>query len=202
MSIPPRKSLIDGSAEKVYNIKECLIMAMSAKKRRETMKANEFEYLKVIADIEYELITSLQLYVVNGVLYDGQNVLLYNNEKYIFYPKNMVSNSTGIVPFDPINNPKLMQFLFNIYLRKYQMENDINIQSFFFTPIDEFGKSCVAARIRPGYDIVSDPFKSESLRFISFIAKQDEWMTASRLPEIDEYLVFLKEERMLERKKG
>jgi hypothetical protein len=176
-------------------------MAMSKKKYKELMLSNEPRYLSIINSIELEILMFLQLETRNNIVLDNGQPLLYQN-KFIHYPKEAIQDR-NIIPFDLINNSRLMQFLFSIYIRNYQIENNIQIQQFFLTPLNNEGYgSAVIRQSSMTSDIESGMYRNESLRFIDLILKNECSLIYNPLvlKEIDEYINFIKEEKILARK--
>lgn len=176
---------------------------MSKKAFKEMMYQNEPNYLSMIDRLEFDLFITLQLETRNNIVIDSfTNQPLSYNGKFICYPKDKIQDKT-IATFDPFNNPRFMQFIFSLYIRNYQRDGNI-VQSFFLTPINPNNTSCAVCRCGEGYninDISSNYFVNESLRYIDliFIMERNSGIS-NTLFDLDRYLSFIKEERMLERK--
>lgn len=173
---------------------------MTKKKFREMMLANEPRYLETMNSIEVELMIFLQLEVRNNIIIKNNQPLQYIDNRCIHFPKDVMNNRNATIPYDPINNVRFMQFLFNIYIQNYQIDNNISIQQFFLTPLDNEGFGGVV--IRPNYssqDLESAYYRNESLRYIDLILKTEGsfMYNESVFHELDEYLNFVKTEKSL-----
>lgn len=172
---------------------------LSKAKFKEMMYNNEPRYLSAIAQIEFDLFISLELETRNNIVIDSlTNQPLSCNGKFICYPKDTIQDKT-IIPFDPFNNPRLMQFLFSIYMRNIQRRGT-PVLAFFLTPIDVSGYGTAVCRSN-NKDISSNLFINEPLRYIDLILLMEG--NPSRYSvneELDKYFSFIKEEKILERK--
>ena len=118
---------------------------MSKKKYREMMYANEPNYINSMNLIETEVLMLLELETRNNIIIDINNQPLVYQNKFINFPKNVIQDK-NIIAFDIFNNTRLMQFLFTIYIRNYQINNNIPIQQFFLTPLTPEGYGSVVMR--------------------------------------------------------
>lgn len=179
---------------------------MSKKKYRELMYANEPNYINSMSLIETEILMLLELETRNNIVIDTNGQPLVYQNKFINFPKDVIQDK-NIVAFDIFNNARLMQFLFTIYIRNYQMNNSIPIQQFFLTPLTPEGYGSAVMRSEQlKSDITSDIYYNESIRYIDLILRNEGSMILMSnnqiLHEIDNYMNFIKEEKLLAAKKG
>lgn len=179
---------------------------ITKKKYREMMYANEPNYINSMNLIETEILMLLELETRNNIVIDTNGQPLVYQNKFINFPKNSIQDK-NIITFDIFNNTRLMQFLFTIYIRNYQINNNIQIQQFFLTPLTPEGYGSVVIRSEQlKSDITSNIYYNESIRYIDLILRNEGSMILMSnnqvLYEIDNYINFIKEERLLAAKKG
>lgn len=170
---------------------------MITKKYREKMMIKEPEYLKMISDIEYDILFMLQLRTNNGVVVGEFNNPIQSNGKYIYFPKENAM-AKNIVPFDPCFNINLITDLFMYHVKLLSIESGYDCQSINFSPVNFMtGLGTAICHFTNGYIVESSQFMNDPIKLIDLMFKLESNVDHELiLHDIDEYISFLKEERI------
>lgn len=168
------------------------------KKYREKMMAKEPEYLKMISDIEYDILFMLQLRTNNGVVVGEFGNPILSNGKYIYFPKEDVM-SKNVMSFDPCLNINVATDLFMYHVKLLSIENGYDCQSINFSPVNFMtGLGTAICHFTNGNIIESSQFMNDPIKLVDLMFKlESDIDTHSQiLHDIDEYITFLREERI------
>lgn len=116
--------------------------------------------------------------VRNGIIV-GENKqlpIIFNN-KYMSYDSSINGFNKNVTPFNPIFNPKLAQFLFQIFLKQWQIDNFGRnvIQSFYLTPVNEDGYGQAVCKYEDCITYASSlNLSNETLRYIDLLLRLSE----------------------------
>lgn len=142
--------------------------------------------LKLMCDLELELIYKLEICVDNGFLMqdDGKTVVKIDG-KPICFPKNLYDNF-NIIKFDPFFNKKINTMLFERFLAIYRKEHpNMYIESYFIA-VDATDMTRPIAVLRTGYgDYTSTKFMNETVCWLDLMFKLDGEDRSKELAFID-----------------
>lgn len=101
---------------------------------------------------------------VNLVDQDTGNALVFGN-KFIIYPGSR-SDRNSIV-FDPVNNWKILNYIFMYFLRKYSDENDIYVSAYYYLNNAEY--DAIEVKLEDNTKIKSKQYYRDCLRYLDII---------------------------------
>ncbi len=73
--------------------------------------------------------------------------------------------------FDPLNNPKFMNFLFSYFSNKLRMEQDICINVVYYKVIQNSRNSPLAIKANENKEYVSRIYSSETIKYLDLICQ-------------------------------
>ena len=154
--------------------------------------------------LEGYLINILKMSTRNNILIDPNGNVFEFDNKYVFYPKDSYTDKS-LIPFTPFTNLRLTTSLMGIYfaVKNVEGENTYEYTSYSLTSTqeDKVTKSQAVIKV---IDHVSNKtlmlcsrwFVNESLAYIdAVLGIEKDTLYRSILNDIDNYLVFMKENR-------
>lgn len=145
-----------------------------------------------------DLVYVLQVDIHNNILVDDNKKPILMDNKYIYYPSTLMYRDSNMIPFDPVMNKRLAQFLLQKYLTIYASEHyEMEIVSFFISySICDNTKMSAVVRTTKG-DIISNYYTNESLCWLDLLFKLDNQdRDPIMLQKIDKYIDYVREENM------
>ena len=175
---------------------------MTRNKYKEMMTQKEPYFQQLISDIEYDIMCITQLSTNNKVVVDQLERAVMSNGKYICYPKENV-NDKRILPFDPFFNVNVIQTIFGLYVNQYMIEHgpEWECQNFYLSPNEMLtGLGSASCHFINGTIVTSNKYVNDNIRFIDLLFKLEGEDKSASLIEIDSYISFLREEKLLQKR--